>query len=98
MAKKLYIANLPYSTTDDALQVVFSKVGPVMSVKIIKDHATGRSRGFGFVEMSREEDAMEAINTLNGVPYDGRTLTVCEARPPQHAMRTATSGFAVNQL
>lgn len=83
MAKKLYIGNLPYSTTDENLEQVFSRWGSVASVKIIKDRETGRSRGFGFIEMESEDAAEDAIRNMHGQDFEGRELTVCEARPPQ---------------
>lgn len=81
MAKKLYVGNLSYSTTEDDLKEAFAKIGEVLSAKIITDAATGRSKGFGFVEMASDEDADKAISTLNGSTLMDRTLTVNEARP-----------------
>ena len=81
MAKKLYVGGLPYSTTEDSLKEVFSEVGTVESAVIIMDKMTNRSKGFGFVEMSTEEEAQKAVDTLNGKEIDGRTITVNEARP-----------------
>src|SRR5579864_549982 len=81
MATKLYIGGLPYSTTQDELQNAFAKAGAVTSVSIIMDKMTGRSRGFGFVEMSSDEDAQKAIEMWNGKDFDGRKLTVNEAKP-----------------
>jgi len=80
MTKKMYVGNLPFSSTEEDVQDLFSKYGEVESVKIIYDKETGRSRGFGFVEMS-EENAKEAMETLNGDQFEGRTLKVNEARP-----------------
>jgi len=80
MTKKLYVGNLPFSTTEDDLSDIFAEVGNVESVRIITDRDTGRSRGFGFVEMS-DEDAEKAINQFNGTEMNGRPLTVNEARP-----------------
>jgi len=77
--KNLYVGNLPFSTTEDDLRTEFSKHGTVTSAQIVKDRETGRSRGFGFVEMSDGADA--AITALNGAMFQGRTLTVNEARP-----------------
>lgn len=81
MAKKLYVGGLPYSVTEDSLKSAFSKAGTVESATIITDKMTGRSKGFGFVEMSTDEEAQKAIEMLNGKEFEGRTLTVNEARP-----------------
>ncbi|PIQ91442.1 MAG: RNA-binding protein [Parcubacteria group bacterium CG11_big_fil_rev_8_21_14_0_20_39_22] len=80
MAKKLYIGNLSYSMTGDGLSETFSQAGTVVSANVITDRMTGRSRGFGFVEME-DADAEKAIEMFNGKEVDGRTLTVNEARP-----------------
>ena len=81
MAKKLYVGGLPYSTTDDELREAFAKAGAVASVTILMDKMTGRSRGFGFVEMENDEDAAKAIDMWNGQDFGGRKLTVNEAKP-----------------
>ncbi len=81
MAKKLYVGGLPYSTTQDALQAAFAQAGTVTSATIIMDRMTGRSKGFGFVEMESDEEAQKAIEMFNGKDFEGRTLTVNEARP-----------------
>ncbi len=81
MSKKLYVGNLPYQITEDGLKDVFAAIGEVTSSKIVTDAATGRSRGFGFVEMANDEDAEKAISTLNGTPVMDRTINVSEARP-----------------
>jgi RNA recognition motif-containing protein len=81
MAKKLYVGGLSYNTTDATLKDTFAAVGTVESATIIMDKMTGRSKGFGFVEMASDEEAQKAIETLNGKELDGRTLTVNEARP-----------------
>ena len=81
MAKKLYVGGLPYATTQQALQDAFSQAGTVVSATIITDKMTGRSKGFGFVEMSTDEEAQKAIEMFNGQPFEGRNLTVNEARP-----------------
>jgi len=81
MAKKLYVGGLPYSTTEQELSDAFSKSGTVESSTIITDRMTGRSRGFGFVEMSSDEEAEAAVTMWNGKEFDGRTLTVNIARP-----------------
>jgi RNA recognition motif-containing protein len=81
MAKKLYVGGLPYSTTEDALKEMFSQAGAVESAIVIMDKMSGRSKGFGFVEMATEEDAKKAIEMWNGKEVEGRTLSVDEARP-----------------
>ena|SRR3989344_2619512 len=81
MAKKLYIGGLPYKTTDDELRDLFSKAGAVSSATVIKDKISGRSRGFGFVEYDSDSDAEKAIEMFNGKEFDGRNLTVNEAKP-----------------
>ncbi len=81
MNKKLYVGNLSYSTTEDDLKNHFSQFGTVTSTRIISDKMSGRSRGFGFVEMETEEGAQQAIDGTNGKDYGGRALVVNEARP-----------------
>lgn len=81
MAKKLYIGGISYSTNDEGLKEAFAQAGNVTSASIIMDKMTGRSRGFGFVEMASDEEAAAAISMWNGKELDGRTLTVNEARP-----------------
>jgi RNA recognition motif-containing protein len=81
MGKKLYIGNLSYSTTSDTLAEAFASAGTVESAIVISDRATGRSKGFGFVEMSTAEEAKAAIELWNGKELDGRTIKVNEARP-----------------
>lgn len=81
MAKKLYVGGLPYATTEDALKDAFSQAGAVESAVIIIDKMSGRSKGFGFVEMTSDEEASKAIEMWNGKEFEGRTLTVNEARP-----------------
>lgn len=83
MAKKLYVGNLSYDTTDQTLLAAFAEVGEVESASVVTDRVSGRSRGFGFVEMATEEAASEAINRLNGQMLDGREISVAEARPPR---------------
>ncbi len=80
MTKKLYVGNLPFQTTEEDLSDLFSQAGNVESVRIITDRDTGRSRGFGFVEMG-DEEADKAVESLNGTEMGGRPLTVNEARP-----------------
>lgn len=81
MAKRLYIGNLSYDTTDDSLRNAFVEVGPVSSATVMKDKMSGRSRGFAFVEMENDDDAPKAIEKWNGQELDGRKLVVNEARP-----------------
>jgi cold-inducible RNA-binding protein len=81
MGSKLYVGNLGYGVTDSNLEQMFSAHGAVQSAQVIMDRNTGRSKGFGFVEMSNSADAEKAINALNGVEKDGRAITVNEARP-----------------
>lgn len=81
MSTKLYVGNLSFSTSTQNLEDLFSPFGTVQSVNIIEDRETGRSRGFGFVEMSSSEEAQNAISSLNGKETDGRSLTVNEAKP-----------------
>lgn len=85
MSKNLYVGNLPFGTTADDLREAFGQHGTVTSAQVIADRETGRSRGFGFVEMS--EGAEAAIAAMNGVEYQGRTLTVNEARPREERPR-----------
>ncbi len=88
MARKLYVGNLPYQTAEQDLQELFASAGAVESVNVMRDMATGRARGFAFVEMATDEDAQNAITTLNNYNYGGRNLTVNEARPkPQGSGR-----------
>jgi RNA recognition motif-containing protein len=81
MAKKLYVGNLSYNITEDGIRDVFAPLGEVLSVKIITDAATGRSKGFGFVEMANDEEADKAIASLNGTTVMDRAINVSEARP-----------------
>jgi cold-inducible RNA-binding protein len=81
MARKLYVGNLPFQTGEQDLQELFASAGTVDSVNIVRDNATGRARGFAFVEMATDEDAQKAISQLNNYSYGGRNLTVNEARP-----------------
>ncbi len=81
MAKKLYVGGIPYTTTENDLKDAFSQAGEVISSVIIIDKMTGRSKGFGFIEMAVDGDADKAIDMWNGKDFQGRTLTVNEARP-----------------
>ena len=81
MARKLYVGNLPYDTDEQALQTLFAGAGTVETVSVMRDMATGRARGFAFVEMASDEDAQKAITMLNDQDFGGRNLMVNEARP-----------------
>ncbi len=81
MSRKLYVGNLPYETGETELQELFARAGTVETVKVMRDMATGRARGFAFVEMSTDEEAQKAITELNEFQLGGRGLTVNEARP-----------------
>ncbi|HPN96803.1 MAG TPA: RNA-binding protein [Candidatus Moranbacteria bacterium] len=95
MAQKLYVGGLAYSTTEESLGNLFAQAGTVQSASIITDKMSGRSRGFGFVEMSTEEEAQAAVEMFNGKEFEGRTLTVNEARP-QGDRPKRTGGFRGN--
>ena len=79
--KKLYVGSLPYTTTEEELHEIFSPYGEVISVRIISDRMTGRSKGFGFVEMESDDGAQSAVSQLDGQEYEGRSLRVSEAKP-----------------
>jgi RNA recognition motif-containing protein len=81
MGNKLYVGNLAYSVRDDSLQQAFAQFGAVTSAKVMMDRETGRSKGFGFVEMGSDAEAQAAINGMNGQPLEGRAIVVNEARP-----------------
>ncbi len=83
MAKKLYVGNLLYEVSDDDLKTLFAQAGNVLTASVIRYHDSGRSKGFGFVEMESDEEAQKAIDTLNGQDLKGRKLVVSEARPPR---------------
>jgi cold-inducible RNA-binding protein len=86
MARKLYVGNLPYDTSEQDLQTLFAGAGTVDSVNVMRDMATGRARGFAFIEMASDEEAQNAVTTLNNYSLGGRNLTVNEARPkPQRS-------------
>ncbi|MFW5744606.1 MAG: RNA recognition motif domain-containing protein [Spirochaetota bacterium] len=84
MATKLYVGNLSYQTQEDELREHFAQFGTVVSANVVTDRDTGRSRGFGFVEMSTEEEARAAESGMNGKEVDGRTLKVNESRPREN--------------
>ena len=90
MAKKIYVGNLPWSTTSATLESLFGAHGTVRSAEVISDRDTGRSRGFGFVEMETDEACQQAIQALNGAEVDGRAITVNEAR--ERAPRSGNGG------
>src|SRR3990167_1043815 len=92
MAKKLFVGGIPYTSTEDAIRALFPKAGNVESVAIITDRMTGRSKGFGFVEMSSDEEAQKAIDTLNETDFEGRKISVKEAQPK--APREGGNGFS----
>lgn len=96
MAKKLYVGGLSYDTTDDSLKSYFSGAGNVETATVITDRMSGRSKGFGFVEMSTDEEAQKAIEMFNGKEFEGRTITVNEARPME-ARPPRTGGFNRNR-
>ena len=94
--KNLFVGNLPFGTTEDALRDHFSPFGEVQQVRIMTDRDTGKSRGFAFVEMAQDDDAAKAIATLNGKDFGGRGLTINEARPrPERSggFRSAGGGY-----
>ena len=93
MGKKLYVGNLPYSATEKSLSDMFSQVGSVESVKLITDRDTGRSKGFGFVEMSSDNEAATAITKFNGTDNEGRQMTVNEAKPQAPRETSRGGGF-----
>lgn len=92
MATKLFVGSLSYSVNDDQLQDAFAAVGQVVSAKVIIDRDTGRSKGFGFVEMATEEEAQAAVKQLNGKEIEGRAIAVNEARPQENRERRSFGG------
>ena len=94
MSKRLYVGGLPYETTDDELKDLFSEAGAVESAKVVTDRYSGRSRGFGFVEMPNDDEAMKAIESMNGKQVGERTITVNEAKPMgERSERGGRGGF-----
>ena len=94
MAKRLFIGGFPYSTTEEELKELFSQIGEIESVSIIVDKYTGNSKGFGFVEYKKDEDAPKAIETLNNTEVGGRKINVAEAKPmEQRDDRRGGGGF-----
>ena len=98
MGRRLYVGNLPYTTGEAELQELFSKAGTVESVRVMRDAATGRARGFAFVEMSTDDEAQKAATEFNQYQLGGRSLTVNEARPkPQGGGFGGDGGFGGNR-
>lgn len=97
MGRRLYVGNLPYSTGEAELQELFSKAGTVESVRVMRDAATGRARGFAFVEMSTDEEAQKAATEFNQFQMGGRSLTVNEARPKPEGGFGGGGGFGGNR-
>jgi len=93
VGKKLYVGNLPYTVSDSDLQNLFAAHGTVQSAQVIMDRDTGRSKGFGFVEMDNDQQAQAAIAALNGQDFNGRSLTVNEARPREDRPRGGGGGY-----
>jgi len=93
MSKRIYVGGLPFSSNDEQLSAVFAAHGSVTSAKVITDKFSGQSRGFGFVEMANDEEAMAAIEKLNGSDMEGRKLTVNEARPMEARDGGSRGGF-----
>ena len=92
MVTNIYVGNLSWTTTDEDLMELFAAHGQVTKAQIVKDRDTGRSRGFGFVEMATEEDAQRAIDAMNNAPYQGRPLTVNIAKPREERPRGGSGG------
>ena len=97
MATKLFIGSLAWATTDDSLREFFAQVGEVVSANVIVDRETNRSKGFGFVEMSSDEDAKKAVDQLNGKDLDGRPIVVSEARPREERPRNFSNDRGGNR-
>ena len=94
MGRRLYVGNLPYSTTDEELNGLFSRAGTVESVRVMRDMATGRARGFAFVQMGSDEDAQRAISEFHQFQMEGRALVVNEARPkPEFSAGAGRGGY-----
>jgi cold-inducible RNA-binding protein len=94
MGKKLYVGNLPYSATEQTISAMFSECGTVESVKLITDRDTGRSKGFGFVEMATDDQAAEGIKRFNGADNGGRAMTVNEAKPQAPREERGGGGYS----
>lgn len=93
MSTKLYVGNLSFNTSSQDLETMFAEAGTVQSANIVEDRDTGRSRGFGFVEMSSKEEAQTAISTLDGKEVDGRSLKVNEAKPRENRNGGGGGGY-----
>jgi RNA recognition motif-containing protein len=93
MGRKIYVGNLSYNVTSSDLEQLFTAHGQVQSAEVISDRATGRSKGFGFVEMGSDEEAAAAIAALNGTEHDGRNLTLNEAKPKENKPRGGGGGY-----
>ena len=98
MGNKLYVGNLAYSVRDESLQESFSQFGTVTSAKVMMDRDTGRSKGFGFVEMSSDAEAQAAVNGMNGQALEGRAIVVNEARPREERPKTPKPHSDLNSL
>jgi RNA recognition motif-containing protein len=97
MATKLYVGSLSYNVNDDQLKELFESAGTVVSASVIMDRDSGRSKGFGFVEMESDQEAQTAIDTLNGKEIDGRTIVVNIARPKEDRPRGGGGGGGFNR-
>jgi RNA recognition motif-containing protein len=97
MASKLFVGSLPFSVTDDQLEELFKQFGTVVSAKVIIDRYSNRSRGFGFVEMSTDEEAKAAIAGMSGKEVEGRSITVNEARPQENREHGGGGGNSYNR-
>lgn len=93
MSKKLYVGGLSYNTTETTLETLFAQAGTIDSVHIITDRETGRAKGFGFVEMSTEDEAARAISMFNGTDFEGRNITVNEAKPQTDRPQRSSGGY-----
>jgi RNA recognition motif-containing protein len=96
MAKRLYVGNLSYNTDDESLRTAFEALGAVNTADVVTDRYSGRSRGFGFVEMANDDDAAKAVEQLNGTSLDGRSITVAEARPRENRDSQGDRGSRYN--
>lgn len=97
MAKKLYVGGLSFDTSDNSLESLFAQAGTVDSARVIIDRDSGRSKGFGFVEMSNDSEASRAITQFNGTNFEGRTITVNEARPQVDRNQRGGGGGGYNR-
>jgi cold-inducible RNA-binding protein len=97
LAKKLYVGGLSFDTSDNSLETLFTQAGTVDSARVITDRDSGRSKGFGFVEMSNDSEASRAITLLNGTNFEGRTITVNEARPQVDRNQRGGGGGGYNR-